>query len=100
MGPKLEDDKVTLKFMQDLIEWYRNEKKLHRKYAYKILLDIKAMFMEQPSLIDVSIPDEGKFTVCGDIHGQFYDLLNIFELNGLPSESNPYVSFQKFRNVF
>lgn len=26
-----------------------------------------------------------------DVHGQFYDLLNIFELNGLPSEENPYL---------
>ncbi|XP_015119779.1 serine/threonine-protein phosphatase 5 [Diachasma alloeum] len=90
-GPKLEDGKVTVTFMQELLKWYKDEKKLPRKYAYKILLDVKIWFMAQPSLIDVSIPDDSKFTICGDIHGQFYDLLNIFELNGLPSETNPYL---------
>lgn len=90
-GPKLVDGKVTLQFMQDLLEWYRNQNKLHRKYAYKILLDVKSWFMAQPSLVDITIPEDSKFTICGDIHGQFYDLLNIFELNGLPSETNPYL---------
>ncbi|XP_023017041.1 protein phosphatase D3 [Leptinotarsa decemlineata] len=90
-GPELKDGKVTLEFMKDLMELYKNQGKLHRKYAYKILLDIKSFFMDQPSLVEIPIGDDDKFTVCGDIHGQFYDLLNIFELNGLPSESNPYL---------
>ncbi|XP_018393519.1 PREDICTED: serine/threonine-protein phosphatase 5 [Cyphomyrmex costatus] len=90
-GPKLVDGKVTLEFMKDLLEWYKNQNKLHRKYAYKILLDVKSWFMAQPSLVDIMIPEENKFTICGDIHGQYYDLLNIFKLNGLPSETNPYL---------
>ncbi|XP_058801857.1 serine/threonine-protein phosphatase 5 [Phymastichus coffea] len=91
IGPKLEDDKITLKFMHDLLDWYKKQNKLHRKYAYKILLDVKALFMAQPSLVDITVPENNKFTICGDVHGQYYDLLNIFELNGIPSESNPYL---------
>jgi hypothetical protein len=29
--------------------------------------------------------------VCGDVHGQYYDLLHIWELNGLPGPENPYL---------
>jgi len=46
---------------------------------------------ELPSLVDVPVPAEEHITVCGDVHGQYYDLLNIFELNGLPSPQNPYL---------
>ena len=43
------------------------------------------------SLVDVEVTDDVKITVCGDTHGQYYDLCNIFKLNGLPSETNPYL---------
>ncbi|XP_037072171.1 serine/threonine-protein phosphatase 5-like [Pollicipes pollicipes] len=90
-GPALEDGRVTVQFMADLMRWFKDQKLLHRKYAFKILLDIKQYLLQQPSLVDVAIPEQSKFTVCGDIHGQFYDLMNIFELNGVPSEANPYL---------
>lgn len=35
-GPELEDGKITLKFMKDLMELYKKQGKLHRKYAYKV----------------------------------------------------------------
>ncbi|XP_069961394.1 serine/threonine-protein phosphatase 5 [Cherax quadricarinatus] len=91
IGPRLEDGKVTESFMKELMEHYKVQKKLHRRYAYKILLDVKEQLTKQPTLVDVTIPDDSKFTVCGDIHGQYYDLMNIFDLNGLPSTTNPYL---------
>jgi hypothetical protein len=52
--------------------------------AYEILKGL-------PSLVNVPVPKGTKLTVCGDVHGQYFDLLNIFDINGLPSQENPYL---------
>merc|ERR1719277_294310 len=74
------------------MEWQRNEKTLAKKYAYAIVLDmVKLLRRGCGALEDIEVPDNGEVTVCGDVHGQYYDLLNIWEINGYPSKANPYL---------
>ena len=56
-----------------------------KEEAIKYLID-KSMiiFKEQKMLIELEAP----LRVCGDIHGQYYDLLRIFEHCGFPGEFN------------
>ncbi|XP_057792275.1 serine/threonine-protein phosphatase 5 isoform X2 [Salvia miltiorrhiza] len=90
-GARIEGDVVTLDFVKKMLDDFKNQKCLHKRYACQIVLQIRDLLRELPSLVDIHVPDGKHFTVCGDVHGQFYDLINIFELNGLPSEDNPYL---------
>ncbi|XP_066437589.1 serine/threonine-protein phosphatase 5 [Eleutherodactylus coqui] len=90
-GPQLQNGKVTLDFMVELMKFYKDQKKLHRKCVYQILVQVKEILSQLPSLVEISLDKSQQVTVCGDTHGQFYDLMNIFHLNGLPSESNTYI---------
>lgn len=56
-----------------------------------MFIQAQKIFKGLESLVEIDVPEEGQFTVCGDVHGQFYDLMHIFELNGQPSEENPYL---------
>ena len=111
-GPIFPDDgNITNEWVLDLINYMSDpenkkldsEKYIDKIYLLKMLLKVKNIFMEQKdALIDIDIPNEKKFTVVGDIHGQFYDLINIFKINGYPNEDNSYLFNGDFvdRGVF
>jgi len=42
------------------------------------------VFMDQPMLLEVEAP----LNLCGDTHGQYHDLLRIFEHGGFPPQAN------------
>lgn len=91
-GPKLEmNEPVTAEWALKALEYMRLEKKIHKRYVWVIIKRIIALFDKEPTLREVTVPADAKITVCGDIHGQYYDLLNIFSKNGYPSATNPYL---------
>merc|ERR1719478_513491 len=73
------------------MEHFRAEKNLHKRYVLAILWQALDILASEASIVDVPVPKGTHLTVCGDVHGQYYDLLNIFKLNGMPSEENPYL---------
>ena len=57
---------------------------LTEKQITFLCVTAKDIFLSQPILLELEAP----IKICGDIHGQFYDLLRLFEYGGFPPESN------------
>ncbi|CAD1779379.1 similar to Saccharomyces cerevisiae YML057W CMP2 Calcineurin A [Maudiozyma barnettii] len=69
-----------------LKEHFKREGRLTDSQALKILSMATTCLTNEPNLLTVPAP----ITVCGDIHGQYYDLLKLFEVGGHPKDT-PYL---------
>lgn len=107
-GVRLEKE-MTQEFIDDMIERFKNGKKIHKKYVYQIVLAVKKIVYDEATMVEMKIPDGTTLTVCGDTHGelhwkseyylansnlvlgQYFDLMELFRLNGFPTEKHYYL---------
>ena len=89
-GVRLEKE-MTQDFIDDMITRFKNGKKIHRRYVFQIIEAVKNIVYDEPTMVEMEIDKGTKLTVCGDTHGQFFDLLELFRLNGFPSADHSYL---------
>lgn len=63
-------DEMTQEFIDDMIERFKTGKKLHKKYVYQIVIAVKKIVYDEPTMVEVDIPKDTTLTVCGDTHGK------------------------------
>lgn len=78
-GNKLPDHDLLKKHL-------REEGRLTLNCAIRLLTQAAELFREEPNMVVLS--EKLPLRICGDIHGQFYDLLNLVEMAGDPRKDH------------
>lgn len=73
-------NKPNLQFLKQ--HFYR-EGRLTEEQALWIIRKGTEVLRQEPNLLEMDAP----ITVCGDVHGQYYDLMKLFEVGGDPAET-------------
>ncbi|SCV06049.1 LANO_0H20978g1_1 [Lachancea nothofagi CBS 11611] len=83
---------------QEFISYMVNDlflkgKNLPKKYVAAIVSHAERLFHQEPPVVELSNDSETdvKISVCGDTHGQFYDVLNIFKTFGKVGSKHSYL---------
>ncbi|KAA6389654.1 MAG: putative Serine/threonine-protein phosphatase 5 [Streblomastix strix] len=74
-----------------LIKAFSKSQPLKIQQVTEILSQGIKLLKKLPNIIEENVPQGKQITIIGDLHGQFFDLLEIFKRNGMPSNENPYL---------
>ncbi|KAG0146971.1 hypothetical protein CROQUDRAFT_43612, partial [Cronartium quercuum f. sp. fusiforme G11] len=94
-GPRLEKTpngyKINEQFIKDMLEWFKLGKVLPKRIVYEIVLGCYGFLEKEASLTEYTIPEEESADIIGDTHGQFFDVVHLLSLTGLPSPHHALV---------
>jgi serine/threonine-protein phosphatase 2B catalytic subunit len=71
----------------ELAEYFRQEKLLSMEEAMDLIDKAKSIMTKEQNILYLDAP----INTVGDIHGQYYDLLNLLEEGGKPSNNQSYL---------
>lgn len=87
-------------FIDEMIVMFKRGWKLSHNDAFAIVCGAHTIFRQECSLVEIGLDpsrkdflgeDVKQVTVCGDTHGQFYDVLNIFDKFGQADNTHAYL---------
>ena len=98
-GVKVDIEGLDLGYLKYMIKHFKAGGKIPKKHAFAIIAKVTEICKHEKTMVELSLPhnlytnaeaskDElllaksKKLTVVGDTHGQFYDVLNLFNKFG------------------